>query len=284
MKMMIRSAILEKFWRRKLYKNVKGGCSVKEITVHDLIRADGTLDRERLSRALGNGVNRTDFLNDDPGWFKKPSEQKRISVGDQVSISETGMKQLLAMQANRKEDTEEYIKDPFQSVQYNLAGAATYMGKLSKIAGNISKGENGFEEHVTSFAMAYQELKDEIHKKYSAGAPAQIATNQNGEEYVMTEEEEMAMLDEAYKNITTFMSTTARVVAEGRARRGELPDDLTEEVEKKAAMAYEKAISERNLQAIKEKLENQNSEKESVLDFGLDQNWLGIINSLYQSK
>lgn len=257
---------------------------MKEITVHDLIRADGTLDRERLSRALGNGVNRTDFLNDDPGWFKKPSEQKRISVGDQVSISETGMKQLLAMQANRKEDTEEYIKDPFQSVQYNLAGAVTYMGKLSKIAGNISKGENGFEEHVTSFAMAYQELKDEIHKKYSAGAPAQIATNQNGEEYVMTEEEEMAMLDEAYKNITTFMSTTARVVAEGRARRGGLPDDLTEEVEKKAAMAYEKAISEQNLQAIKEKLENQNSEKESVLDFGLDQNWLGIINSLYQSK
>lgn len=115
------------------------------------------------------------------------------------------------MQASRQESTEEYIKESFQSVQYNLTGAVTYVGKLSKIAGKIAKGENGFEEHVTSFAMAYQELKDEIHKKYSAGAPVQIATNENGEEYVMTEEEEIEMLDEAYKNITTFMSGTARI-------------------------------------------------------------------------
>lgn len=257
---------------------------MKEITMHDLIRADGTLDGTRLARALGNGLSQADLFNDDLSWLEKPSEQKQISVGDQVSISETGMKQLLAMQANRKEDTEEYIKDPFQSVQYNLCGMVTYVGKLSKIAGKISRGESGFEDHVTSFATAYQILRDEIHEKYSANAPIQIGSDENGEKHIMTEEEEMAMLDEAYKNITTFMSTTARVVAEGRARRGGLPDDLTEEVEKKVAMAYEKAISEQNLQAIKEKLENQNSEKESVLDFGLDQNWLSIINSLYQSK
>lgn len=80
---------------------------MREITVHDLVRTDGTLDRERLSRALGNGVNHTDFLNDDPGWFKKPSERKHVSVGDQVSISETGMKQMLEMQANRQDSTEE---------------------------------------------------------------------------------------------------------------------------------------------------------------------------------
>lgn len=256
---------------------------MREITVHDLVRTDGTLDRDRLSRALGNGVNRTDFLNGNPGWFKKPSEQKHVSFGDHVSISETGMKQMLEMQANRQESTEEYIKEPFQSVQYNLTGVVTYVGKLSKIAGKIAKGENGFEEHVTSFAMAYQELKDEIHKKYSSGAPVQIATNEYGEEYVMTEEEEIEMLDEAYKNITTFMSETARIIAEERARRGGLPRDLTEEIQKKVAMAYEKAISEKNLAAIKEKLENGNITKESTLDFGLDKNWLSVINSLYKA-
>lgn len=257
---------------------------MKEITVRDLIRADGTLDRGRLSRALGNGVNRTDFLNEDPGWFKKPSEQQQISVGDQVSISESGMEQMRKMRANRQGDTEEYIKGSFQSVQYNLTGAATYVGKLSKIAGTISRGENGFEEHVTSFAMAYQQLKEEIHEKYSADAPIQIVSDENGEDHIMTEEEEMAMLDEAYENITTFMSTSARIIAEGRAHRGGLPVDLTEEVQKKVAAAYEKAISEKNLEAIKEKLENRNIIKENTLDFGLDKNWLGIINSLYRSN
>ncbi len=93
----------------------------------------------------------------------------------------------------------------------------------------------------------------------------------------------MAMLDEAYKNITTFMSTTARIIAEGRAHRGGLPADLTEEIQRKVAAVYEKAISEKNLEAIKEKLENRSTIKENTLDFGLDKNWLGIINSLYQS-
>lgn len=258
---------------------------MREITLHDLVRVDGTVDRERLSRALGNGVNYKDFLHDDSGWLEPTVEQDQLAVGDQVSISEAGRKQMQEMRAKSVGNAEEeYIKNPFQSVQYNLTGAVTYVGKLSKIAGNISKGENGFEEHVSSFAMAYQQLRDEIKEKYAEGAPVQIGVNDDGEEYIMTEEDEIAMLDEAYENITVFMSTTARIIAEGRARRGGLPLDLTEEVQKKVEMAYRKAISDKNLQAIKGKLENENGVKEHTLDFGLDKNWLGIVNSLYQSK
>lgn len=232
---------------------------MKQISMNDLLREDGTFDYQRYQKAADNwayGRIQGDGLLNQKHQQNTEMQKVNIKGKDSVFISEEGMKMLHEMQNNRvNTDDMEYI-DPLEYRQ-NMTGVVTYIAGLSEVGEAIWKsGRNGAE----AIGSAYDILRGEIENRYNAPdyKPAIVVEEDGVTAHLMTKEEELAILDEAYENIAEFKAVSAREME--RFKGGQLPQEAYE----KTKQAYLAAREARNMEKLKEKVDSVSADKDNL--------------------
>lgn len=233
---------------------------MKEITMNDLLQADGTFDYQRYLQATENYWNHGRMENLALLSDKSPADceqPKQVFAGskDCITISEESLKKMEEMRANRVSlEGVEYLNP--KEHKLNLTGTITYVAKLSEIGEELwKKGEGTDAERMGN---AYHVLRKEIVSRYSDPdyKPAIVVEDGGKKAHFMTMEEEIAMLDEAYGSITEFRATSAKIMAKFKGK-----PEFAEELYHKTEQEYFAAKGTEPLEQIKQKAGRGQSRK-----------------------
>lgn len=188
-----------------------------QITVNDLIRSDGTFDYQRYCTATDNWSNYGKCQFADIDLFQKAEETKSaeksyLNIEDTITISEQGMKKLKEMQENRVDNSKKECINPFK---YEMIGinVTTYIATLASQRDKIiqaSSEANHLKNKNSVLPDAYETLRDQIEKTYadSENKPRIVVDHGGKTAHLMTKEEEVSILDEAYKKMTEMYTFT----------------------------------------------------------------------------
>lgn len=266
---------------------------MSQITMSDLLRADGTFDYQRYRTAADNWskYGRTANINLFEQVNTAETKLQRVDtvLKDKVSISQEGMEKMREMQKNRvKIEDVEYI-DPFEYA-HSMTGMVTYSARLGEVSQEVSKsyhqseGAQDLAGKVTVLGKAYSILREEIEARYDDPEykPSIVVEADGATAHLMTKEEEIAMLDEAYEAHAEFAASSAKVMAEiaekfgGDSRYSGLGDEIHDKVKE----TYMAAKEEENLQKLKEKVDSIQDYK---LNLPVNSYWNSLLSDLFHS-
>ncbi|MCI8484255.1 MAG: hypothetical protein HFH41_07940 [Lachnospiraceae bacterium] len=229
-----------------------------EITIQSLMREDGTFDYKRYQQAVRNWEEYGRFQG--CGLLGKPAKQeqelKQISLGqgnrDQVFLSEEGLAMMKEMQENRKTTEDmEWVK-PFSM---NMTGTVTYVARLTEVGEELlTKGQ---ERGAGLMGSAYDILRKEIVARYADPdyKPAIVVEEDGVTAHLMTAEEEIKILDEAYESIAEFQAASAREMAKFRGDH-KFAQKIYEETKQEYLSAREAKYMDRLKQKV-ERIQNR---------------------------
>lgn len=249
---------------------------MKQITMNDLLQADGTFDYRRYQQAAENywKYGRLEHLDSLLGQSPRAPEQPRQvsrSPEDSITISEESMKKMEEMRADRVSlEGMEYI-NPMEH-RFHLTGAATYVARLSEIGEELWKQGKGTD--MGRMGDAYHILQEEIVSRYSDPdyKPAIVVEKGGRKAHLMTMEEEIAMLDEAYGSIAEFRAASAKIMAKFKGKA-----ELAEELYHKTKQGYLDAKGTPSLEKLKEKVRKAQGLKAIKADGNLQSQKAGAL-------
>lgn len=183
---------------------------------------------------------------------------------DSVAISEEGRNALLEKMAAFKK---ERLPEDMGKALSLSAGAYGIMNDFEKL---ITEQEgtrtDTFDSHVNKMAYAYQVMKERIEEKYAAPDRRQeYYAAEDGSMQELTREKELEMLDQAYETHSRFMAANTQIWSElqdfkarveyhanGTQAKAPAQNKQSEEVREQAYHTFMSAISEDNLELLKQ--------------------------------
>ena len=218
---------------------------------------------------------------------------------DTVTFSDEGME--------KSKDWREYTKDnpKFNRVNYEeqveefnrqshttnvIDPVSMFNCELGDVAEQI-KSDNQLKEHmdswgdsVTLLAKSYQVIYDRIEEEFAD--PDRETTylyTKDGTYVEETKEDRINALKEAYNRRADFAAAGAKSLAEIEKYFGHAnySTDFINNIQDKVKEAYENAISDKNLERLRQKV---TSFKNYSVDIGIDTKWQDAINSLLYKK
>lgn len=136
------------------------------------------------------------------------------------------------------------------------------------------------EEFLTVMAKAYQVIYDRIEEDFADPDREPTWLRQADGTYVEeTKQDRIDALNRAYNSRAEFAASAARSMAEIEKyfKGKDYSTDFLDELQNKVKDSWKNAVSEKNLERLRQKV---SSFKDYSLNFGLDLQWSGVINSL----
>ena len=131
----------------------------------------------------------------------KELEKKMGQYKDTLSISRTGQESVRHLSS-------------VNSMNYVNRFEKEVTDIFAKEETNGNDRSDSFEHHVNRMAAAYEKMKNSIDQKYAAeGREPEYYVSETGKIEELTKEKELAMLDMAYKNHSTFMAASTEIWA-----------------------------------------------------------------------
>lgn len=159
--------------------------------------------------------------------------------------------------------------------------ASMFNCELGEVASQIrSERADSQEEFLTGMAKAYQVIYDRIEEDFAD--PDRETTwilKEDGTYVEETKQDRIDALNKAYNFRAEFAASSAKVMAEidmhfkGKAHSESFLDELQNKVKE----MWENAISEKNMERLRQKVASMN---DYSLDFGISRQWSNVINSL----
>ncbi len=171
-------------------------------------------------------------------------------------LNENGLNHAVDLQGNLEELNKElhtklmdYTSNFWQEMREVIKEERTIWGSQA--------GEQSFDNSITSWAKAYQVVHDRIVEEFSREDRdiTYVIDETTGERREETVEERLAELDHAYDAQITFMASSQKVMVQiHEAFGGKVPPEPPEEIEEKIKEAYKQAVSEKNLERLRQKV------------------------------
>ena len=170
-------------------------------------------------------------------------------------LNENGLNHAVDLQGNLEELNKElhtklmdYTSNFWQEMREVIKEERTIWGSQA--------GEQSFDNSITSWAKAYQVVHDRIVEEFSREDRdiTYVIDETTGERREETVEERLAELDHAYDAQITFMASSQKVMVQIEAFGGKVPPEPPEEIEEKIKEAYKQAVSEKNLERLRQKV------------------------------
>lgn len=233
-----------------------------QITVYDLMDKNGRFDYGKYREAVDNWskmrLGSAGDIMQNAGQATKQLEAFRSGIEDTVTISEEGMRQLREMQDNRQPWEDLDWLDPFEHSQIGV-NITTYIAALAEVGEKLNEYKTEKGTKASTMGTAYGVLRAEIESRYDDPdyKPPIVVEEDGGTAHLMTKEEEIALLDEAYDSIAESAAVTAKNMAEFQKRIGNgRVWDSPEEIYQRVREEYEAEKQNQDLEKIRQKLEN----------------------------
>lgn len=241
-----------------------------QITVYDLMDKNGRFDYGKYREAADNWSKmRTGSVENI--MQKAGQETKRLAAfepgnKDTVTISEEGMRQLREMQEKRQLLEDVDWLDPFEHSQIGV-NVTTYIAALAEVGEDINEYKTEKGTKASTMGTAYGVLRAEIESRYADPdyKPAIVVEEDGVTAHLMTKEEELAILDEAYDYIAEGAAVTAKNMAEfqknfGKGQTWYSPEEAYQRVKEE----YESEKRNQDLEKIRQKLEDFRKPEEEI--------------------
>lgn len=226
-----------------------------EITIQNLIREDGTFDYKQYQRAVRNWEEYGRFQG--CSLLEKPAKQgqelRQMNQGqgrrDQVFLSEEGLAMMKEMQENRVSMKDVEWMNPLSNPM-NLTGTVTYLAKLSEVGEELMAKGHG--KGASLMGSAYDILRKEIVDRYANPdyRPAIVVEEDGVTAHLMTAEEEIGILDEAYESIAEAQAVSAKMMAKFHGNH-----KSAQEIYEKTKQEYLSARDAKYMDQLKQKVE-----------------------------
>lgn len=233
-----------------------------KITVYDLMDNNGKFDYGKYREAADNWskmrLNSMGNIMQSEGLNTKLPEIFWKEKPDTVTISEEGMRQLQEMRENRKPFEDVDWLDPFEHSQIGV-GTVTYVAALAEVGEDLNAYKTGEWTKASTMGTAYGVLRAEIESRYDDPdyQPAIVVEEDGVTAHLMTREEELAILDEAYDSVAESAAVSAKHMAEFQKNLGKGNGGLTsEEIYQRVMEKYESEKRNQDLEKIRQKLED----------------------------
>lgn len=142
-------------------------------------------------------------------------------------------------------------------------------------------GEQSFDNSITSWAKAYQVVHDRIVEEFSREDrdTTYVIDETTGQRREETVEDRLAELDHAYEAQTAFMASSKKVMVQiHEAFGGKVPPKPPEDIEEKLKEAYKQAVSEKNLERLRQKV---NSFQAYRPELSIGNHWEQILADIW---
>lgn len=230
-----------------------------QISVYDLMDSNGKFDYGKYREAADNWskmrIGAMKNIMQDPAKQAKQQEVFRQGPKDMIAISEEGMQKMKEMQANRQPVEDADWLDPFAHEQIGV-NVATYVAALAEVGGELNAHQGLQNSGSGTMGAAYGALRAEIESRYAdPNYKRRIVVEEDGvTAHLMTKEEEIALLDEAYDSVAESAAMSAKFTAEFQRMSGKAQSP-SEERYQKVKESYETAKRNQNLEKLRQKLE-----------------------------
>lgn len=250
------------------------------ITVYDLMDKNGRFDYGKYREAADNWskmrLGSAENIIQKAGQETKQLVTFQPGIKDTVTISEEGMRQLREMQENRQPVEDVDWLDPFEHSQIGV-NVTTYIAALAEVGENLNEYKTEKGTKASTMGTAYGVLRAEIESRYDDPdyQPAIVVEEDGTTAHLMTKEEEMALLDEAYDYIAEGAAVTAKNMAEfqknfGNGHVWNSPEEIYQRVREE----YETEKRNQDLEKIRQKLEDFRKPGEEI--YGTAE-WKGFL-------
>lgn len=258
-----------------------------QITVYDLMDSNGKFDYGKYREAANNWSKmRTGAMKNimqDPTKQAKQPETFWQGAKDTITISEEGMQKMKEMQANRQPVEDVDWLDPFAHEQIGV-NVTTYVAALAEVGEDINAYTGLKNSGAGTMGAAYGALRAEIESRYAdPNYKPRIVVEEDGvTAHLMTKEEEIALLDEAYDSVAEGAAMSAKFTAEFERMRGKVQSP-SEERYQKVKESYETAKREQNLEKLRQKLEESHKSDGEIYGTAGWKNFLQYVASIQTS-
>ncbi len=258
-----------------------------QITVYDLMDSNGKFDYRKYREAADNWskmrIGAIKNIMQDPAKQAKQPETFWQGAKDMITISEEGMQKMKEMQARRQPVEDVDWLDPFAQEQIGV-NVTTYVAALAEVGKDINSYKGLQNSGAGTMGAAYGALRAEIESRYAdPNYKRRIVVEEDGvTAHLMTKEEEIALLDEAYDSVAEGAALSAKFTAEFQRLRGNVQNP-SEERYQRVKDEYEAAKKSRNLEKLRQKLEEFHKPGEEIYGQAGWKNFLQYVASIQAS-
>ncbi len=226
---------------------------------------------------------------------QKHEQKTQDFTRDKISFSQEGMNSASEMRKylnenglNHSRDLQAELEELDKQLHTKLMDYTSNfwqeMGKViedERASWGNQAGEKSFDNSVTSWAKAYQVVYDRIVDEFSREDrdTTYVIDKDTGERREETVEDRLAELDYAYEARTTFIAASKKVMVQiQESFGGKKPPEKPEDIEQKVKEAYMQAISEKNLERLRQKVDSF-QEYRPELSIGL--HWEQVLKEIW---
>lgn len=192
---------------------------------------------------------------------------------DKVTFSQEGMKSAREMRGYLNKNglnSARDIKAEFEELDKQLRTKSmdytnNFLSEMQEVINEERKtwgrevAGHSFDNSMTLMAKAYQVVHDRIVDEFARKdrETTYVIDQDTGARREETVEDRLAELDLAYDRHTTFVAASKKVMVQIKETFGGVkPPERPEEIEKKAKGAYLEAVSEKNLQRMRQRVDS----------------------------
>lgn len=215
---------------------------------------------------------------------QKQEQKIQNFTKDKITFSQEGLKSAREMRKylnenglNHSMDIQAKLEELDKQLHTKLMDYTSYfwqeMGEViegQRAAWGNQGGEKSYDNSITSWAKAYQVVHDRIVDEFSKDDrdTTYVIDKATGERREETVEDRLGELEYAYETRTAFIASSKKVMVQIQETfGGKKPPEKPEDIEQKIKESYKQAVSEKNLQRLRRKV-NTFQEYRPVLSIG----------------
>lgn len=227
---------------------------------------------------------------------KKPQVQRFVS--DKVTFSKEGMRSAREMREyinqnglNRYMDIQANWEELDRQIHTkNMDYSMNFLSEMQEVIHEEREkwdsqiGENSFESSLTLAAKGYQVVHDRIVDEFAKDdrETTYVIDGETGERREETAEDRLAELDHAYDLYTTFVAASKKIMAQLKKEFGGMTlPETPEDIEKNTKDAFMEAVSEKNLERLRQNLSSFGAYKPKL---SIGSHWEQVLAELWKPQ